>query len=52
MAVYDSGGKKKDHKKYKENYEKIFNGTWPCPVCEGTRAKGHTEDCPHHWKNK
>lgn len=52
MAMYDSGGKKKDHKKYKENYDKIFNGVWPCPECGGTKVKGHASTCSNHWKNK
>ena len=52
MAMYNSGGKKKDHKKYKENYSKIFNGEWPCPECGGTRAAGHDKKCSNHWKNK
>ena len=50
--MYDSGGKKKDYKKYAANYDKVFNGTWPCPECGGTRVSGHSKDCSNHWKNK
>jgi len=49
---YDSGGHKKDQKKYSENYEKIFNVEWPCPECGGSRVTGHQGDCSRHWRNK
>ena len=41
-----------DPKKYADNWEKIFNATWPCPECGNSRTKGHEADCPNHWKNK
>lgn len=52
--VYDSGGKTKhqNKEKYEEGYQKIFTAEWPCPKCEGTRIKGHKDDCPNHWRNK
>ena len=40
---YDSGGHKKDQKKYAENYARIF--AKPCPQC-GTK-NGHKMDCTH-----
>jgi len=49
---YDSGGHKKDPKKYKENYDKIFSSEWPCPECKNTRAQGHKMDCSKNWRNK
>jgi hypothetical protein len=52
MAVYDSGGKQKDHKKYKENYDKIFGGKWPCKECGNNQVQGHKLDCSNHWRNK
>lgn len=52
MAVYDSGGKHRDIGKYRESFKNIFTDEWPCPKCEGTRASGHKEDCPNHWRNK
>lgn len=50
--MYDSGGKKKDFKKYAENYNKIFGDAWPCKECGNTRQQGHKTDCAQHWKNK
>jgi excinuclease UvrABC ATPase subunit len=50
--TYDSGGHKKDQKKYRENFEKVFDNEWPCKECEGTRAKGHANTCSKHWRNK
>lgn len=49
---YDSGGHKKDHKKYAENFEKIFKSEWPCKECGNTRVQGHKMSCSEHWKNK
>ena len=49
---YDSGGKDKDPKKYRENYDKIFEAAWPCPECGGQRSEGHKSNCSRHWKNK
>lgn len=48
---YDSGGKHQDDKKFKENYDKVFNNTWPCPECDNTRTQGHKLDCSKHWRN-
>ena len=52
MSRYDSGGKKKNYKKYAENYDKIFTAVWPCKVCGNTRQQGHKMSCYEHWKNK
>lgn len=53
MSRYDSGGRKKDYKKYVENYDKIFgDAVWPCKTCGNTRQQGHKMSCPEHWKNK
>ena len=49
---YDSGGKNKDPKKYREGYEKIFGGKWPCEECGNKQSQGHKLDCSKHWKNK
>ena len=38
--TYDSGGHKKDHKKYAENYERIFG----CKEC-GMKGGKHKLDC-------
>jgi hypothetical protein len=44
---YDSGGHKKDQKKYKENYDKIFGK--PCPEC-GLMKGRHKMDCSMNWR--
>lgn len=49
---YDSGGHHKDDEKYKDNYDKIFKGKWPCPECGMSRTQGHKLDCTHNWRNK
>jgi hypothetical protein len=49
---YDSGGHEKDNQKYRENYEKIFGGQWPCSECENKQSQGHKMSCSQHWKNK
>jgi hypothetical protein len=47
---YDSGGHKKDQKKYAENYTKIF-GTWPCEECGNKQTQGHKLSCSKNWRN-
>lgn len=44
---YDSGGHKKDPKKYKENYDKIFGK--PCPECGMVKGQ-HKMDCSMNWR--
>lgn len=49
---YDSGGKEKDTKAYRENFDKIFSGKWPCEECTNKQSQGHKLSCSQHWKNK
>lgn len=46
---YDSGGHHKDHKKYSENYEKIFGK--PCEEC-GMRGGQHKMSCSKGYEEK
>lgn len=50
---YDSGGHKKDPKKYAENYDKIFSSKdWPCKECGNKQIQGHKMSCSKNWRNK
>lgn len=46
---YDSGGKKKDLKKYRENYVKIFGK--PCEEC-GMSGGRHKMSCSSQYKGE
>ena len=46
--TYDSGGHKKDQKKYQQNYALIFGK--PCSECG--HKSGHKMDCSMNWREQ